>query len=172
MFHIKAAFTVALTILLCATGAMALTVTDDPEDKYIDKKTSTYQQTLSFSLSPGEVIDSASLVFYLYDDDDNQAERAYIYLDGNLKEVDVTSKSTKDNPTIATYDVYNYVQDKTITFKIEGQNESGNVDDFYYDKAVLTVNTHVVPLPGSVLLLGSGLLGVALLYRRRGKKGD
>jgi hypothetical protein len=174
MFHVKAAFTVALTILLCATGAMAniyIVPDDPPEDKYIDKNISTYQQTLSFGLSPGEVIDSARLVFYLYDDNDPQAEKAYIYLDGNLKEENVTSLSTKNNPTIVTYDVYNYVQDKKITFKIEGQNSTGKVDDFYYDKAVLTVTTHVVPLPGSVLLLGSGLLGTALVYRRRrGKK--
>ena len=40
------------------------------------------------------------------------------------------------------------------------------VDNFNYDKAVLTVDTSEVPLPGAVWLLGSGLAGL-IAYRKK-----
>jgi hypothetical protein len=166
-----------MIMLLTPLGAMAITITetDTPtSDVYIQRETTTYSNTLSFTLSPNEIIDSASVSFYLYDDsisNNDKNKQALITLNGTPQATTtVGNKSLVNTPTIITYNVTSMVgTDHQLAFEIAGRTgrTNGDYDDFIYNKAILTVATHFVPIPASGLLLGSGLLGLGLVGWRR-----
>lgn len=111
-----------------------------------------------------EYVTAAYLDLYLRGDGDSYPEKGKL-----LVSTDYKLEQYIDNPNIdqaVTLDVgLAYLQDGNTLFKliaIEG--------DFWFEKATLRAFTSPVPEPGTMLLLGAGLLGLAGYGRRKFNK--
>lgn len=141
------------------------TLQDDPASDPLVPPT--YTHLFDFTpliTNPSELIDSATLYVNVYDDNDQQAERITLAADGTviLENFKLTNKGSD---TLGPFDVLAYVADKQLMLSVQGA-----AGDFYYDKSIVSVITHVVPISATWLLVGTGLLGLGALGRRRPRK--
>ena len=137
-------------------------------------RTNTFDFT---SLIPAnEVIDSATLQVFLIDDNAgfDLTEQVTINCDGTAIDTNRLINSGSNAKTTLTYNVLTYVAgDKTLNLSVAQGFYLIALGDCIYDKSTLTLTTSLlpVPLPPSVLLLGSGLMGLGLLGWRRRRSG-
>lgn len=165
--------TLMLTAFVLSFGRQAhgltYTYSDDPSpDVHIGgSPPQTYQVTFQITVPVHEVLRAAVLAVYLKDDETNDPEEAAnIYVDGSLilKQADITNGGA----SVFSYEVSNYLSDHTLTLRVTRYNGGGQgKNDFLYDKSSLTISTSPVPAPSTLLLLVSGLLGLACLARRQ-----
>ncbi len=122
---------------------------------------SSYATKATITIGDNEQIESATLTAYTYDDGGKAdgTEKATITIDNtSYANLQPTNQSF-------TYVVTTDVQDGTLDFNIESTQ-----GDFYFGRVVLDIQTSLIPLPSTVLLLGTGLIGLAALGRRRRRK--
>jgi hypothetical protein len=165
-------FNMLLVFMLAATsGAYAYTITPsatiDPDpDPTIDNNW--YPVNYAITLDNNEILTSATLSVYLYDGVANgSAGATHIKIDGT-NEPQLTITATQANPLIQNYDVLAALADNTLTLNL--QRHDGPDSDYNFDKAILSITTTVIPIPTTLLLLGTGLLGLGAVGLRRRKK--
>jgi hypothetical protein len=175
----KKTITFLLTMLLLlglgqVGNATTYTLTETPVMGSIP-----YNHTFDFTIPANEVIDTVNLQVILSDDldltvwpfNEQGTEYATIIGDGTTL---INNQILNDGiitTTTFNFDVLTLVAtDKQLNLTVQRGTSGG---DFYLVQTTLTAVTHVlpVPLPPSVLLLGSGLMGLGLLGWRRRRSG-
>ena len=117
-------------------------------------------------------ITSANLALTLYDDADAGAENFNVSLDGNpAGNFVVTSGSTEGAPTVINIPV-------AVALLADGRlavTLDRNLNDMVFDSSTLSIEatpvdgppTNGVPFPSTLVLVGAGLIGAAIVHRRR-----
>src|SRR3990172_5547773 len=107
-----------------------------------------------------DFVNDYSVEIFLYDDSDTALERAYISIPLPL----IPGGSYNFSYTSNTFDASFLGLIELNLFGLLDVYVTATRGDFYFDKSILTARG--VPEPGTLLLLGSGLVGMALLRRR------
>jgi hypothetical protein len=168
MFKIVLSFfmVLALFVSIPVGHTATYTLTDDPATSPLVPPTYTHLFDFSSLITnPLEVIDSATLYIDVFDDGDTRSDLITLAADGTviLNNFNLTRQGSD---TLGPFDVFTYVTDnKQMNLSIQSDANS----DFYYDRSTISVITHVVPLPATGLLLGTGFLGLGL-WRWRQKR--
>jgi hypothetical protein len=113
--------------------------------------------------NPGsDTVDSYSLTFNLYDDQDWQAEIALFSQPGDLFSNTFFNLSGTEYGGWSFAGVWQLESSGQLTVAI-----SSLLGDFYLGSSTLTVKGHSVPEPGTLALFGAALLGFGLIRRKR-----
>jgi hypothetical protein len=113
--------------------------------------------------NPGaDVVDSYSLTFNLYDDQDREQEIALFSQPGNLFSNVFFDLSGAETGGWTFSGVWQLESSGHLTVAI-----SSLLGDFYLGSSTLTVKGHSVPEPGTLALFGVALLGFGLIRRKR-----
>ena len=113
--------------------------------------------------NPGvDTVDSYSLSFDLYDDNDRQAEVALVSQPGSLLNAAFFNLSGTESAGWTLAGVWQLDLSGHLTVAI-----SSLLGDFYLGSSTLTVKGHSVPEPGTLALFGAALLGFGLIRRKR-----
>lgn len=157
---------------------------------FLSPSNTTYSFTQTFSFLPQDfnsatdTVTSASLEFFFHDDGGRSdgSEKADIFLDGQLVSSGVEANSSFKYDFVPPFT--NIVDGSLTSMLVDVKVGGGNsqVGDFYFDRAVLTVSIervipdapqtllsvaiNSVPEPGSMALVGLGLLGFAVIRRK------
>jgi len=168
-------FTVVVLLVLTFVrmgNALTITVDDDPDpDVYLSNSSYTPPAPNPFDLTAqltGYTVTSANLIVALTDD-----PSSYALFDSEAEDVKIMVDTIEINDEVGdgfspneTYyiNVLSEMNDNKLILTVQSV-----YGDFYYKEATLEVT--YTPIPASVLLLGSGILGLGAVGWRRRKRG-
>jgi hypothetical protein len=155
-----------LSLLFGSAWASPMTFTDtyNPTDIYMmNGVTLRYRHNvLNDGFNPlTDTITSAVLSLYLYDDNDRRPETFRIRFDADPS----TGPYTLEENVFTFSGDFNPLLDGILRVRLRGA-----AGDFFFGSSSLSVTadrkTEPVPVPATLLLLGSGLLGIAGIRKR------
>jgi hypothetical protein len=158
---------------ICGTasaGSIPMTWTDfidfTPDKKITPTSPAIYTHTLENFIVGQDNVDSYTLTFNLYDDRDNDIEKAVFSQPGALLDEVWFNLSGTESGGWTLAGVWQLEHTGKLTIAI-----TALVGDFYLGSSKLVVKgdrkTSTVPEPGTLALLGAGLLGFGLMRRKR-----